>query len=150
MSEDKNEHRSAGHDGLAAAGREGAMTERRRSTDSASHAHMRNDDGFARLHQRMDDNDKMMTELLSARTESIRLHGETTVALGKMADAINLLTAETAGSRQLDKDVNGMLRILSRMNGFIGAVWKPLLFVAVLGGTIYLWGKGLVIGKEGT
>ena len=119
----------------------------RRHTDQASHAHKRSGDSaiFARLHQRLDDNDKVLTELLEARVESVRLHGETTSAVTQLTLSVGELASvisSMAGLREMESDVRGMMRFMSRMNGVIGVLWKPLLFIAVLGGTIWMWATG--------
>jgi hypothetical protein len=119
----------------------------RRKTDSASHAHKRESDAdnFARLHQRIDDNDKLLSELLAARAESVRLHTETTTAVNQLAFSVGSLTdamAGMAGMREMESDVRGMMRLMSRLSGFVGVLWKPLLFIAVLGGMLWIWITG--------
>lgn len=121
------------------------MTDRR-AGDSSSHAHKRKADEFARLHKRLDDNDALVAELMKARYESVRLHTETTQSLKSLTEAIERLTAGTAGLREMEGDVQGMMRLMSRFNGVLSLLWKPFLFIAVLGGTIYLWAKGLCCG----
>ena len=119
------------------------MTDRR-STDTASHAHKRAGDAevFARLHQRLDDNDKIMTELITAKAELVELHKGTTVALNALAASQTALVSEIsklAGLREFAEDVSGMMGLMARFNSGIGIMWKPVLFVAVLGGTLWLW-----------
>lgn len=114
----------------------------RRSTDSASHAHKRSDDTCARLHQRMDDNDKIVAELLASRFELIKLHKDTTEAVNTLAGSQKELIeqiAKLAGLREFEEDVRGMMRFMGRINGAIGMMWKPLLFCAVVGGSIWIW-----------
>lgn len=119
------------------------MTESRRKDDEESFAHKRGDDDFARLHRRIDDQDRLLNELIKAKFEAIRLHNETTDSIKALTDAVRDLAIGTQKLRDLEGDVSGMLRMLSRMNGFIGLLWKPILFVAIAGGTFYLWVKGL-------
>lgn len=119
----------------------------RRYTDQASHAHKRSADSltFARLHQRLDDNDKVLSGLLESRVESVRLHNETTAAVTHLTVSVSELTAAVssmAGLRELEVDVRGMMRFMARMNGLVGVLWKPLLFIAVLGGSIWIWATG--------
>ena len=123
----------------------------RRSTDQSSHAHKRQTDAddFAKLHKRLDDNDLILSELLAARVESVKLHNDTTSAVTKLtasvtvlSDAVACLTLETAGTRETEADIRGMVRLLGKISRFVGVLWKPLLFVAVLGGTLYLWATG--------
>lgn len=108
----------------------------RRKTDTASHAHKRSDDhnDFSRLHQRLDDNDKILSELLSARVESVRLHTETTEAIR----TLSALMERMAGVPEIAEDVRGMMRLLGRLNGFVGVLWKPLLFIAIVGGSMWI------------
>jgi hypothetical protein len=123
----------------------------RRSTDQASHAHKRQTDAndFAKLHKRLDDNDGVLTELLAARAESVKLHNDTTAAVTKLTDSVTVLTkavaglaTETVGARETEADIRGMVRFLGRISEFVGVLWKPLLFVAVLSGTLWLWVTG--------
>jgi hypothetical protein len=119
------------------------MTDRRR-TDQASHAHKRAGESevFARLHQRLDDNDKIMTELITSKTELVELQKGTTVALNALAASQTALVAEIsklAGLREFADDVSGMMGLMARFNNGIGILWKPMLFIAVLGGTLWLW-----------
>ncbi len=119
------------------------MNDRRR-TDQASHAHKRAGDGaaFARLHQRLDDNDKIMAELITSRAELVEMQKGTTVALNALAASQTALVAEIsklAGLREFAEDVSGMMGLMARFNNGIGILWKPMLFLAVLGGTIWMW-----------
>lgn len=119
----------------------------RRSTDQSSHAHKRQTDAddFAKLHKRLDDNDLILSELLAARVESVKLHNDTTSAVTKLTESVGELASAVssmAGLREMEADVRGMMRFMARMNGVVGVLWKPLLFVAVLGGTLYLWATG--------
>lgn len=123
----------------------------RRSTDEGSHAHKRQTDAddFAKLHKRLDDNDKILTELLAARTESVKLHNDTTAAVTKLTESVTVLTDavanlanETVGTRETEADIRGMVRFLGKISRFVGVLWKPLLFIAVLGGTLWVWATG--------
>lgn len=116
----------------------------RRHTDASSHAHKRKDDSneFARMHQRLDDNDRILKELLCARIEMIELHKGTTAAINSLAASQTELINEIskiAGLREFEEDVRGMMRFMARVNGVIGIVWKPILFIAVVGGSLWLW-----------
>jgi hypothetical protein len=44
--------------------------------------------------------------------------------------------------REMESDVRGMMRFMSRLSGFVGVLWKPLLFIAVLGGMLWIWITG--------
>lgn len=116
----------------------------RRHTDAASHAHKRagDSDNFARLHQRLDDNDKIMSELISSKTELVELQVGTTLALNALAASQSALVTEIsklAGLREFADDVSGMMGLMARFNRGIGILWKPMLFIAVLGGTVWMW-----------
>lgn len=115
----------------------------RRIGDSESHAHKRSDDEFARLHQRIDDTEHLVNELIKAKFDSMRLHNEAMGQLKELTEAVQNLVADTKGVVQLDADVTGMLRVMERVNRFCSLLWKPMLFVGVAGGTVYLWLKGL-------
>jgi len=119
----------------------------RRHTDQSSHAHKRSGDSevFARLHQRLDDSDKIMAELITSKTELVELYKGTTVALNTLAESQTALVAEIsklAGLREFAEDVSGMMGLMARFNNGIGILWKPMLFIGVLGGTLYLWVVG--------
>lgn len=115
----------------------------RRIGDEESHAHKRTDDEFARLHKRLDDTDQLVNQLIKAKFDSMQLHDETMKRLGELTEAVQQLVTDTKGVVQLDADVTGMLRVMERVNKFCSLLWKPLLFVAVAGGSFYLWLKGL-------
>ena len=116
----------------------------RRRTDQASHAHKRAGDAqeFARLHQRLDDNDQIMTELINSKVELVEMHKGTTVALNALAESQTALIfeiAKLAGLRDFAADVTGMMSLMARFNTGISLLWKPLLFMGVLGGSVWLW-----------
>lgn len=115
----------------------------RRIGDSESHAHKRQDDEFARLHKRIDDTDQLVSQLIKAKFDSMKLHNETMEQVGQLTEAVRKLVEDTEGVVQLDADVTGMLRVMERVNKFCSLLWKPVLFVFVAGGTFYLWLKGL-------
>lgn len=128
-----------------AARTEDAAPRDRRSTDAASHAHKRNDDSFARLHQRLDDSDKIISELLTSRFELIKLHKDTTEAVNALAISQTELIEQIGkltGLREFEEDVRGMMRFMGRINGALGVMWKPMLFVAVVGGSLWMWATG--------
>lgn len=115
------------------------MNDRRR-TDQASHAHKRASDSelFARLHQRLDDNDQVMNELIRSKVELVEMHKVTNLAIATLTSEISKL----AGLRDFAEDVSGMMGLMSRLNNGIGILWKPILFIAVLGGSVWLWVVG--------
>lgn len=43
-----------------------------------------------------------------------------------------------AGVPEIAEDVRGMMRLLGRLNGFVGVLWKPLLFIAIVGGSMWI------------
>ena len=119
------------------------MNDRRR-TDQASHAHKRasDEDKFARLHKRIDDSEQIQTELIKAKFELFGLMKETNGALNSLAESQSELIVEmkkTVKLREFAEDVEGMMGLMVRLNNGIGVLWKPILFVAVLGGSIWLW-----------
>lgn len=119
------------------------MTQTRRHTDDECHAHKRSgDDEFARLHQRLDDNDKIQVELIKSKVELFDLMKETNSALNALALSQSALVVEmtkTIKLREFADDVSGMMSLMTRFNNGIGILWKPMLFIAVLGGTIWMW-----------
>lgn len=127
------------------------MTAGRRIGDAEAHAHQRKDDAKPRLHHRVDDG---RMDLLEARmgtseeiiTELMRARFDMLSGLREVKEAVQRLTEETRGVRELEGDVVGMMRLLARVNRFLGVLWKPLLFVAVAGASVYLWAKGVVAG----
>lgn len=127
------------------------MTAGRRIGDAEAHAHQRKDDAKPRLHHRVDDG---RMDLLEARmgtseeiiTELMRARFDMLSGLREVKEAVQRLTEETRGVRELEGDVVGMMRLLARVNRFLGVLWKPLLFVAVAGASAYLWAKGVVAG----
>lgn len=127
------------------------MTAGRRVGDDTAHAHKRAADDTPRLHQRVDDG---RMDLLEARmgtseeiiTELMRARFDMLSGLREVKEAVQRLTEETSGVRELEGDVVGMMRLLARVNRFLGVLWKPLLFVAVAGASVYLWAKGVVAG----
>ena len=120
------------------------MTAGRRIGDADAHAHKRTGDDIPRLHyrltERLDANDEIITELMRARFEML-------AALREVKDAVQKLADDTSGVRELEGDVVGMMRLLARVNRFLGVLWKPLLFVAVAGASAYLWAKGVMSEK---
>lgn len=111
-----------------------------RAGDAEPRLHCRLDDGEAtRLHQRLDDNDALMAELTRARFEML-------AGLRDLKAAVQKLTDETAGIREMEADVTGALRLMARFSRAVGVLWKPLLFIAVAGASVYLWAKGVVAG----
>lgn len=128
----------------------------RRQTDDESHAHMRSGDEFARLHMRMDDTDKHVAELSRAKADIMQAmsglaQGQKNLAAAQadfiaaqkeLADAVKKLTDETAASREISGDIKGTMRMLGRVNEVTGLLWKPLLFIAVAGGMVWVWATG--------
>lgn len=113
-------------------------------TDDSAHAHQRADDDTPRLHRRLtdgevldrlDETDEMMRHVLNTQMQIIHSMNEVREAVDRLAD-------ETVGIRELEGDVIGMMRLLTRVNRLLGLLWKPVLFVAVAGGMAYLWLKG--------
>lgn len=127
------------------------MTAGRRIGDAEAHAHQRKDDAKPRLHHRVDDG---RMDLLEARigtseeiiTELMRARFDMLAGLREVKEAVQRLTAETSGVREMEADVTGALRLMARLSRVVGVLWKPLLFVAVAGASVYLWAKGVVAG----
>lgn len=120
----------------------------RRSTDDASHAHKRSGDphDFARLHQRLDDSDRIMAELMLSRTEMmgaisalVAAQTGTTESMLTLSAAVSDLTIETKGAREIESDVSGMLRLMGKFNGVLGILWRPTLFIGVVCCSIYIY-----------
>lgn len=116
----------------------------RRLEDDESHAHKRYEDEFARLHKRFEDNDHLVNELIKAKFESLRMHNDTMQHVKALTEALNNLATSTAGIRRMETNVIGLLSFLSDINQFIALIWKPLVFVAVCGGAVYVWLHGKV------
>lgn len=127
------------------------MTARRRIDDADAHAHQRKDDAEPRLHHRVDDG---RMDLLEARmgtseeiiTELMRARFDMLAGLREVKEAVQRLTEETSGIREMEADVTGALRLMARLSRAVGVLWKPLLFVAIAGASVYLWAKGVVAG----
>lgn len=127
------------------------MTAGRRIGDAEAHAHQRKDDAKPRLHHRVDDG---RMDLLEARmgtseeiiTELMRARFDMLSGLREVKEAVQRLTEETSGVREMEADVTGALRLMARLSRAVGVLWKPLLFVAIAGASVYLWAKGVVAG----
>lgn len=127
------------------------MTAGRRIGDAEAHAHQRKDDAKPRLHHRVDDG---RMDLLEARmgtseeiiTELMRARFDMLSGLREVKEAVQRLTEETSGVREMEADVTGALRLMARLSRAVGVLWKPLLFVAIVGASVYLWAKGVVAG----
>lgn len=127
------------------------MTAGRRVGDDTAHAHKRAADDTPRLHQRVDDG---RMDLLEARmgtseeiiTELMRARFDMLSGLREVKEAVQRLTEETSGVREMEADVTGALRLMARLSRAVGVLWKPLLFVAIAGASVYLWAKGVVAG----
>lgn len=127
------------------------MTAGRRVGDDTAHAHKRAADDTPRLHQRVDDgrmnllearmgtSEEIITELMRARFDMLS-------GLREVKEAVQQLTDETAGIREMEADVTGALRLMARLSRAVGVLWKPLLFVTIAGASVYLWAKGVVAG----
>lgn len=113
-----------------------------RVADDESHAHKRYEDEFARLHKRFEDNDHLMNELIKAKCDSLRMHDDTMQHIKALTEALNNLAISTAGIRRMETNVIGLLSFLSDINKFITLIWKPLLFIAALGGAVYVGVSG--------
>lgn len=127
------------------------MTAGRRIDDADAHAHQRKDDAEPRLHHRVDDG---RMDLLEARmgtseeiiTELMRARFDMLAGLREVKEAVQRLTEETSGVREMEADVTGALRLMARLSRVVGVLWKPLLFVAIAGASVYLWAKGVIAG----
>jgi hypothetical protein len=93
----------------------------------------------------MEDNDKLMVELVAARAESFKMHAETTESIKALTLTVaNLvrIAERQEGLPEFTEDVRGMMRFMGRLNSACGVMWRPVLFVTVLGGMLWLWITG--------